>query len=94
MNADQNVDGLFSSALPLTRSDSTLSRNLSTMYEMGNLEININRPHISTTLSPTRFNRVLSRSLATIFTHVQLCYERNWPCYQRDQPKTSITPLL
>ena len=35
MNADRDADRLFSSALPLTRSNSALSRSLSTTYEMG-----------------------------------------------------------
>ena len=35
MNVDQDGDELFSSALPLTRSDSALYRSLSTTYEMG-----------------------------------------------------------
>ena len=34
MNADQDADGLFSSALPLTHSDRALSRSLSTTYEI------------------------------------------------------------
>ena len=35
MNADRDVDGLFLSALPLTRSANPLSRSLSTTYEKG-----------------------------------------------------------
>ena len=35
MNTDRDTDGLFSSALPLTCSDSALSRSLYTTYEMG-----------------------------------------------------------
>ena len=99
MNADWDADGLFSSALPLTCSDSALSKSPCRRWESH--EINANRPHISTALSPTCSNSVLSRSLAVIFTHVQTCYECNWPCYKRDHPwyehhapVTSVTPLL
>ena len=35
-NADRDADGLFSSALLLSHSNGTLSRILSTTYEMGN----------------------------------------------------------
>ena len=35
MNADRDADGLFSSVLPLTRSNNALSKSLSTTYEMG-----------------------------------------------------------
>ena len=38
-------------------------------------------------LSPARFNTVLPRSLAAIFTHVRTCMLRLYrPCYERDRP--------
>ena len=37
MNADRDVDRMFSNALSLTRFNNALSRSLSTTYEIGKL---------------------------------------------------------
>ena len=101
MNPDRDADGLFSSALPLTCSDSSLSSSLSTMYEKG-------KPRDKRWWT-AHLNLLVSNSLQqhpvqeppAIFTHVQMCYKHNRPCYECDRPcfehhtpVMSIMPLL
>ena len=83
-NHKMNADGLLSSILPLTRSNNTLSRSLSTMYEMAK-PWGQRTPHFNC-LVPTHFDSILSRNLATIFTHVGTCHECNLQRYKRDCP--------
>ena len=101
MNTDWDADGLLSSTLPLTRSDSSLFSNLSTKYEMG-------KPWDKCQWT-AHLNRLVSNSLQQRpiqephrhFTHVRMfyecncpCYERDHPCYEHHTPVTSVMPLL
>ena len=81
MNADRDADGLFSSALPLTRSDRALSRSLSTTYEMGKLWDKHRRPaHHHTPMDHT--------------SHGVFYLWASRPCYERHAPVTSVTTRL
>ena len=82
MNAERDADGLFSNALPLTRSNSALSRSLFSTYEMG-------KPWNKHCLT-VHFIRLVSKSLQQCsvqeprchFAHVRTFCERNRPCYE------------
>ena len=101
MNADRDADGLFSSALPLTRSDSALSRSLFTTYEMGKpwdkrrRTVHLNRL-VSNSLQQLpfqepRYHFYAGTNLLRAWPAI-LCASR--PCYEHHAPAMSITPLL
>ena len=81
MNTDRDADGLFSSALFLTRSDSAMSRSLSTTYEMG-------KPwdkHQRTAHHHTPMDRT---------SHGVFYLWASRPCYEHHAPVISVTLLL
>ena len=86
INADRDADGLFSTAPPLTGSDSALSRSLPTMYEIGKpWDKRWQTAHLNHLVSNLHQQRPVQEPRRHFYTCTKF-YEHNRPCYERDRP--------
>ena len=88
-----NFEGLPSSALTLSHSDSALSRSLSTTNEMGSHEMNADGLLISTALPPTCSNSALSRNLSTMHEMANSCTQEKPMTDSYAQEVSIIAPV-
>ena len=100
-NADWHADGLFSTTLPLTRPDSTLSMSLSTTYNMGEPQDKCQWTAYLNCLVSTSLQQCPVQEPHRHFCACTNMLERNRPCYKYDHlccgyhtTVISITPLL